>query len=191
MVFSLNEERIIPNFKLGIAFNAPVEGSLVQNTQTTSTQALTFNTPYLLCSPTTKLLSRGLLTNLSPISAVKFQNKEELKNLFKNHLRELTECTNKSAISLQAAIESVFKRNYSRPRKEFDKLAFQSGAIMTGKEPREEHKRKQADIWQTKHHIEENKRKRVQNKTEAAALEKAFLDTKILDPELKKNSFFK
>ena len=97
---------------------------------TTSTQALTlptFNTPKLFFSPATKRLSRCIQSNLSPISAVKCQNKEELKNLFENHLKKLTQCTNKSVMSLQAAVESVFKRKYARPRKEFDNLAFQSG----------------------------------------------------------------
>ena len=67
-------------------------------------------------------------------------------------------------MSLQAAVESVFKRKYARPRKEFDNLAFQSGVIMTGKEAREEYERKQAAISQKRQDIEENKRKRVQIK---------------------------
>ena len=89
-------------------------------------------------------------------------------------------------MSLQAEVESFFKRKYAKLRKEFDNLAFQSGVIMTGKEAREEYERKQAAISQKKQDIEENKRKRVKNKMEADVLEKAFLEAKILDPKLKK-----
>ena len=94
-------------------------------------------------------------------------------------------------MSLQAAVESVFKRKYERPRKEFDNLVFQSGVIMTGNEAREEYERKQAALSQKKQDIEENKRKMVQNKMEAEVLEKTFLEAKILDPKLKKTVFKK
>ena len=94
-------------------------------------------------------------------------------------------------MSLQAAVESAFKRKYERPRKEFDNLAFQSGVIMTRKEAREEYERKQTAISQKKQDIEENKMKRVQNKMEVEVLEKPFLEAKILDPKLKKKTIFK
>ena len=97
-IFPLNQERIIPKLNLGIALNAQVERYFIANTQATSSEALTlpttsdqaltlptFNTPTLFFSPATKRLSRCLQSNLSPISAVKCQNKGELKNLFENH----------------------------------------------------------------------------------------------------------
>ena len=96
-ILPLNQERIIPKLNLGIALNVQVEGPFIANTQAISAEALTlptFNTPTLFFSPAKKRLSRCVQSNLPPISAVKCQNKEELKNLFDNHLKELTQCTN-------------------------------------------------------------------------------------------------
>ena len=126
-------KRLSEKINLGIAFNVQVEGSFIANTQatsavaftlpTTSAQALTLktlNSLTLFFWPALKRLSRYVKSNKTLISAVNCQNKGKLNSLFENHLKELTQCTNKIVTYLQAAVESVFKWKYARPRKEFD-----------------------------------------------------------------------
>ena len=86
----------------------------------------------------------------------------EIAGLFKTHLRDVTKCAIHSVQSLKQAVEAVFKGQSNKSVKQFDKIAFEKGAIMTGKEAREEYERKQKVISDKKDMVESNKRKRLE-----------------------------